>query len=534
MEEIKLYIYRGRYNKIDKSGSSLTREITLQGEFRDAVNVVNPQIVIDTSNVNVTTNNILQTNYAYITSLKRYYFITNIEMTRKNLITLTLHVDVLYSHFNTLKTSHGYIARNQYDYNALLPDERRIIKNISTQRIQTISNVASGSKVNTEFNYNLAVYQNIAISYIDSSISLTDFTSLATGYVSSVLFPTERVSNYYDLNTAIVSMVTTSKLAYALYEILNNNPVASFVGDITVYPFKISDIVGSAYDNINFIIGTELINDGDGNAVKVNRLKHSISKEIIIKDFILDDNITPTDFIDLNPYSKYELYIPFYGYYELNYNALRNHRLIVYYLTNFKTGSSTVYLCDYTDTTKRNIIFSAPVQLGIKLGTTIENTRQVNEQKTQNNFNTSMSLISTVLGGITAGVGALTGNPLLIAGGVAGTTLGITKTLGQHEINEQRNYLQGNVQFGSDSTSILSPFDVYLRITTYTVQYPLDSNYLLENGGVCNKYVSTLINTFGYTEFADIEIVVTPNTEYSPTTEEINEFVDLFKKGVYF
>ena len=534
--EIYLYRYTGRYNKINKSSGFGDTIHIREGEFRDAVNIINPQIMFVYPDNSIT---LLQMNYVYIPSMGRYYFITNCELTRKNLVTLTLHVDVLYSHINVLKDlSHGYIARNEYNYNALLPDERRIIKNIPIQSVTRLNNVTSGSMVNVEFNYNLSSYSNITISYVDNSVTKAEYKDLATGYVRSALFYDERVMNYYDMNTAIVSMLSVTKLSYALSEIKDNSTLAGFVGNITVYPFKITDIVSSSdYATRNFLIGNELINDENGNAVTVSQLKHSLSKEIIIKDFILNDNITVSDFNDLNPYCKYELYIPFYGYYELNFNALRGHRLIVYYLTNFKNGNSTVYLCDYTDTTKRNIIFSAPVQLGVKLGTTVENTKQVNDAKTQNNFNTSMSLISTILSGLIAGAGVVTGNPLLMAGGLAGTTLGVAKTLGQHDINEMKNYAQGNIQFGGDSTMILSPFDVYLRVTRYEVQYSLNSDFLHENGGVSNTYVSSLTSIYGYTEFADLEIqlINSAGTTYlAPTTEEVKEFIDLCKKGVYF
>ena len=61
MIDIFLYRYKGRYNVVYKPQTDLIGEIHLTGEFRDAVNIVNPQIVFE-YDANGSTQNLLKMN----------------------------------------------------------------------------------------------------------------------------------------------------------------------------------------------------------------------------------------------------------------------------------------------------------------------------------------------------------------------------------------------------------------------------------------------------------------------------------------
>ncbi len=60
------------------------------GQARDVKDVMSPVVIFDTDQV-------LRYNYAYIPQLQRYYFVTDTEVTREGLITVTFSVDVLMS-----------------------------------------------------------------------------------------------------------------------------------------------------------------------------------------------------------------------------------------------------------------------------------------------------------------------------------------------------------------------------------------------------------------------------------------------------
>lgn len=91
--EIKLYHNTSANNKIDKS---LHSETTYNGSLRDDSKVINPEIMIESSNLT-------GFNYAYIPSFHRYYYIDEITSYRSNLWIVRLKVDVLMSFASDIK-----------------------------------------------------------------------------------------------------------------------------------------------------------------------------------------------------------------------------------------------------------------------------------------------------------------------------------------------------------------------------------------------------------------------------------------------
>lgn len=91
--EIRLYHNTSANNKIDKS---LHSETTYNGNLRDNSKVVNPEIMIEASNLT-------SFNYAYIPAFHRYYYIEEITSFRNNLWIVKLKVDVLMSFASDIK-----------------------------------------------------------------------------------------------------------------------------------------------------------------------------------------------------------------------------------------------------------------------------------------------------------------------------------------------------------------------------------------------------------------------------------------------
>lgn len=90
---ITLYVNNSEKNKI---GKNLTNDFSLSGTLRDVTNIINPVILIEL-------NEIGNYNYCYISSFKRYYFITDITVIRTGLFAISLTVDVLESFKTDIK-----------------------------------------------------------------------------------------------------------------------------------------------------------------------------------------------------------------------------------------------------------------------------------------------------------------------------------------------------------------------------------------------------------------------------------------------
>lgn len=85
--DIVLYVNNSERQAINKT---LTNGLTLTGSLRNESSVINPTILIETSNPS-------SYNYAYIPEFGRYYFITDMVSVRTNLWRMSLSVDVLMS-----------------------------------------------------------------------------------------------------------------------------------------------------------------------------------------------------------------------------------------------------------------------------------------------------------------------------------------------------------------------------------------------------------------------------------------------------
>lgn len=110
--EIKLMYNNEPMNKISKTPQTIS---TVTGVLRDESSVVDPVILIETSNP-------IAANYAYIGSFSRYYFIRNWEAVRNGLWRCTMHTDVLKTFAEGILGSPCIVARSTSKKNYFLND----------------------------------------------------------------------------------------------------------------------------------------------------------------------------------------------------------------------------------------------------------------------------------------------------------------------------------------------------------------------------------------------------------------------------
>lgn len=95
---------------------------TINGSFREDVNILNPVIVMES----VGNVDLLNCNYVYIPELKRYYYVDSISIVRTNIYVFSCHVDVLMSYKDYLLALQGYVERNEKEYNPDLIDNELV------------------------------------------------------------------------------------------------------------------------------------------------------------------------------------------------------------------------------------------------------------------------------------------------------------------------------------------------------------------------------------------------------------------------
>ena len=109
---ITLYNNSSPINAMNKSLSSIT---TLTGDLREESEVINPAILVQADSM-------ANVNYAYIPDFNRYYFVERIESVRTHLWRLHLHVDVLYTYRDIIRTNRALVYRQQNRYDLMLDD----------------------------------------------------------------------------------------------------------------------------------------------------------------------------------------------------------------------------------------------------------------------------------------------------------------------------------------------------------------------------------------------------------------------------
>jgi hypothetical protein len=112
---LTLYKCTSENQRVDKS-AYLGSGSSYIFSFKDESSAFEPSILISTN------TNITDKNYAYIDTLGRYYYVTDITLVRAGLYRLKLHVDVLMTYRTQIKACSAVIKRQESDTNMYLDD----------------------------------------------------------------------------------------------------------------------------------------------------------------------------------------------------------------------------------------------------------------------------------------------------------------------------------------------------------------------------------------------------------------------------
>lgn len=112
---LTLYKCTSENQRVDKS-SYLGSASSYTFSFKDESSAFEPSVLISTA------SNITDKNYAYIDTLGRYYYITDITLVRADLYRVKLHVDVLMTYRTQIKSCSAVLARQESDNNMYLDD----------------------------------------------------------------------------------------------------------------------------------------------------------------------------------------------------------------------------------------------------------------------------------------------------------------------------------------------------------------------------------------------------------------------------
>lgn len=464
---ITLYLMNEEVNKVRKTPIQIA---TLTGYFRNGSSITKPifdiesdmllpydfDIQYDNNDIQILDGgelydisvsdgsfNIFDVNYIYCEELHRYYFVNDIILLNNRLYQFQCSVDVLMSYKNEFLPLSALVERNENLNNIDIEDNMMSYKyklnvdeyNLGGGRF-TFNPAVEGDEPRFTFNYVITYSDEHAI-HEETIVSSQNNLLPAVGSIAcgKNLFSKTRVMRLLDVNLMAK-------------EVVQHENYASFIISLIAYPFEVPHQGDDTAEVI--ILGNNTMSDSYGWKLETSQMSEYY---IVADDYIGSYG----GYMDCEPYTKYEIFLPYYGYYELKSSDILNCRIQVLYSFDFTTGSCKINIFNYT---KNYVIASVNGNCGVKIAVNRSNNQQLSDEKTSLAIKSAISTISSLA---SIGVGAYTGNPYLVAGGVTG----ISSTA--VDIGEKLALMHqsGNVSINSGVDGLYSVNKVRLKKTTY-------------------------------------------------------------------
>lgn len=311
--------------------------VTMEGFYRSSVSVLNPVITVEIDNPYK--DFALAPNYLYNKDFDRYYYINDITMLRKGVWELSCQVDVLMSFKDEITELSAYILRQENDFNKLIPD--RQLPLFQQPDISFIQ--GSDTKLKSPLTMNNSQYcYTLTVMSTQTKAGDLDIKQVSTP--SYVTHNTRVGVMSYACVNDISDLLIRQNITNIGY-LLEGQP-AQYIINILMYPYTFSaedgvelGFKGNEFGNL--IIGqvtNQIINHPIGYISK--------TPDFLISGGHIDFNQRENDllFLDYYPYSSITIFIPFYGFYEINPNVCWDKSLCVVYSVNLINGDAKIYL----------------------------------------------------------------------------------------------------------------------------------------------------------------------------------------------
>ena len=215
----------------DKLTKNLTPVTIIKGSFKAPLGIKN--IEIDVVNYDIDNSY----NYIYIPKLKRYYYVTNIQLSTKDFTHLILQEDVLMSWKDLIKSQKMQIARYEYSQENFIIDERLPLESRYKVTYQALDSTTTGSLVNCTLNYapSGSLKRNFLITTITTRASDNETTIYGASKPTGTTLPDIAPRKPYNKHYYALSYIEYHYFVSACLK--NTNTVDSFIINCLWLPF---------------------------------------------------------------------------------------------------------------------------------------------------------------------------------------------------------------------------------------------------------------------------------------------------------
>lgn len=518
MFKIITYINRSDNNYLNKNlefikelegdfryeNSILTPSVDIEGEinfnFNYDISYDDGDICYDMDGIETdvqynTDSLITNINYIYIPLLNKYYYVNDVVLISNKMFRFSCTVDVLMSYKRDILMLHGLVERNEFEYDSTLEDNSQYF-----EFKNDVVTIDADKSLNT-FEFNQMSNQSELTYYISYMDKYAD--NVSTDYSNKVENNLPQISNNMAGYSKFITggVMIQSFVGWLCSNIIDKENLASYITSLIAYPFIIP--------HKNELKDLILASEGVPTIVsKYYEPKKDLSDYYLLGRFTL----AKEDFTDVEPYSTYELYLPFVDFVTLKSSDILDCEIRIYYVFDFPSGTAKAIVYNHT---KDYMIASYNATVGIKIPVNRTNAQEINDAKAQTGINIATSTLAGVVGGALKGgvVGA-------IIGGVAGATISTIK--GVETLAFMHEKAQASVRSGFEG--VYSPLDIFIKVTKYQKRDVTNYNHLY--GKPLNEY--KLLNTLsGFTRISEIHL-----DNFDATNTEKDLLLQYLKEGI--
>lgn len=272
----------------------------LTGIFRDNIDLINPTFEIEYPEVPTF-------NYVFLNMFGRYYFVDSIECVRNGLYRIYCSIDVLMSYNEQLPDLQVYVTRQENTYNEYLPDEKL------PSNSKTFSQIYEPYQVGVECRkgvFILAVASSNTSFHEDSKYVQIPRCGMGVNYY---LLTTEQVYK-------VMGWLLTADFG-SEFKIMFENPSEAILS-LKYIPFVHEGGFGSDYgisSTLAFGNITHEFKDDIGNPIKFKILHQTADYDRVATIKVtLPNKYSKYKYYLFEPYSNFLLYLPYYGFVEID------------------------------------------------------------------------------------------------------------------------------------------------------------------------------------------------------------------------
>lgn len=469
---MKLTLYRmfGEDNRINKASY---REVlySLTGTLRSETSITSPVIEVHLSG----TIDLKIINYAYIEEFNRFYFIDDIISVRNEVWEFHFRVDVLQSYYSTINDLPCIVARTsnkEYVSKDLLDDitKRSSVKSyelVEEYDIEYFDNIDPGT---------ITVGPDVTSrKYFVVTLVAPDTQQFTKGVLNENAFLNDPMSPFRGGSPFYTRWLMTKDEIEVLSNIVaDNSEWATYIISIRCFPINLGKYLtltpGQVYLGKNIVGGLN----------NVSKITES-SLNVIVSHSKISAIRKYNDFRDFEPFTSFQLYVPYYGLINIDANFLYSGNSYYDIYVSYADGN-LIYAFYYQNGNDKVLYKTLTTNIGMEYPISSTNQQEIDRKKEAIKTQAIGGMFSSI-GSLIAGL-VMMSNPATMPVGIGFAVGGGTGLIGtgSNAISSAQQIPDASA-YGADmvsSSGVYGPTNLMLFKTEYeAISIPYNHNAIL-------------------------------------------------------